>query len=202
MKLWFICVCHELKLLLRRGNLAQLLTYFTIIVALFPLSLNHAPVGLGNTAIWLAVLMASIIALPSFYEEDLADGSLACRWVAMPRIYYITSKYLAHFLLTGLPLGMMAPVAALFLDKEWSFELPLFLWGGMAAITLISGLIAALTAGLEKGYLSAAIIALPLYIPTLIFGAHGNWIGLLGIIFLLLPISLLASYFALKLALE
>ena len=123
--------------------------------------------------IWIAALLATLISIDSLFRQDYDDGSLELAVLSPhPLASILLGKVLAHWLVTGLPLILVAPVLCvmLHLDGATIAIALLSLLLGTPVLTLISAIGAALTVGLGKGGVLVAVIALPLYIPVLIFG--------------------------------
>jgi heme exporter protein B len=161
----------------RRSDVLTVLLFFVIVVSLFPLGVGPEPVLLRTIApgvIWVAALLASMLALSRVFAQDYADGTLEQMLLsATPLSMIVAAKVLAHWLITGLPLVLLAPVLALQFDlpQEFLGELMLSLLLGTPALSLIGTIGAALTLGLRGGGALLALLVLPLYIPVLIVGA-------------------------------
>jgi heme exporter protein B len=161
----------------RRSDVLTVLLFFVIVVSLFPLGVGPEPVLLRTIApgvIWVAALLASMLALSRVFAQDYADGTLEQMLLsATPLSMIVAAKVFAHWLITGLPLVLLAPVLALQFDlpQEFFSELMLSLLLGTPALSLIGTIGAALTLGLRGGGALLALLVLPLYIPVLIVGA-------------------------------
>jgi heme exporter protein B len=161
----------------RRSDVLTVLLFFVIVVSLFPLGVGPEPALLRTIApgvIWVAALLASMLALSRVFSQDHADGTLEQMLLsATPLGVIVAAKVLAHWLITGLPLVLLAPVLALQFDlpQEFFGELMLSLLLGTPALSLIGAIGAALTLGLRGGGALLALLVLPLYIPVLIVGA-------------------------------
>jgi len=161
----------------RRSDVLTVLLFFVIVVSLFPLGVGPEPALLRTIApgvIWVAALLASMLALSRVFSQDFADGTLEQMLLsATPLSVIVAGKVLAHWLITGLPLVLLAPVLALQFDLPQKFlgELMLSLLLGTPALSLIGTIGAALTLGLRGGGALLALLVLPLYIPVLIIGA-------------------------------
>ncbi len=161
----------------RRSDVLTVLLFFVIVVSLFPLGVGPEPALLRTIApgvIWVAALLASMLALSRVFSQDHADGTLEQMLLsATPLSVIVAAKVLAHWLITGLPLVLLAPVLALQFDlpQELFGELMLSLLLGTPALSLIGSIGAALTLGLRGGGALLALLVLPLYIPVLIIGA-------------------------------
>jgi heme exporter protein B len=143
-----------------------------------PLGIGPDPARLASVAagtLWVAALLACLLSLDRLFQADLEDGTLDILLLApLPLEAIIALKALAHWLSTGLPLVVAAPFLALTLQ----LPAPAYAWlvGGLAvgtpALSFLGAIGAALTVGLRRGGLLLSILVLPLYIPTLIFGAR------------------------------
>jgi len=171
----------------RRSDVLTVLLFFVIVVSLFPLGVGPEPMLLRTIApgvIWVAALLASMLALSRVFSQDYADGTLEQMLLsATPLSIIVAAKVLAHWLITGLPLVLLAPVLALQFDLPQQFLsiLMLSLVLGTPALSLIGTIGAALTLGLRGGGALLALLVLPLYIPVLIVGAgalDAAWAGL------------------------
>ena len=171
-------VVHDLRVALRsRAELAVQLLFYVIVVSLFPLASSPDRVllaALGPGVLWVAALLASLLALPRLFASDFADGTL--EQVAMspyPLPALVGGKALAHWLTTGLPVVVLAPILGLqyALDAHVLKVVVLALLIGTPILSLLGGIGAALTLGARGGGGLLALLILPLYVPVLIFGA-------------------------------
>lgn len=170
---------RDLKLALRsRAELGVQLLFYVIVVALFPLSMTPERTLLatmGPGVLWVAALLASLLSLPRLFATDHADGTL--EQIALspyPLEALVAGKVLAHWLTTGLPVALLAPLLALqyYLDAGSVGILVAGLLLGTPILSLLGAVGAALTLGLRGGGGSLlALLILPLYVPVLIFGA-------------------------------
>ena len=173
------CLIHrDLLLAVRRSSdVFTVLLFFVIVVSLFPLGIGPDPALLRTIApgaIWVAALLASMLALQRIFAADHADGTLEQLLLgATPLGLNVAGKVLAHWLVTGLPLVLIAPVLALQFDfpQELLGVLTLSLALGTPVLSLIGAIGAALTLGLRGGGALLSLLVLPLYIPVLIIGA-------------------------------
>jgi heme exporter protein B len=170
---------RDLALALRSGGGAGLgLGFFLIVVLMVPLGIGPDPARLASVAagtLWVAALLACLLSLDRLFQADLEDGTLDILSLApLPLEAIVALKALAHWLTTGLPLVVAAPFLALTLQLPG----PAYAWlvGGLAvgtpALSFLGAIGAALTVGIRRGGLLLSILVLPLYIPTLIFGAR------------------------------
>ncbi|MFN7087354.1 MAG: heme exporter protein CcmB [Burkholderiales bacterium] len=161
----------------RRADVLTALLFFVIVVSLFPLGLGNEPNLLRSIApgvIWVAALLASMLSLTRMFSDDHADGTLEQMLLgANPLGVIVIAKVAAHWLVSGLPLVLIAPVLALQFDLHQSLlgVLTLSLLLGTPVLSLIGAIGAALTLGLRGGGVLLSLLVLPLYVPVLIIGA-------------------------------
>ncbi len=170
---------RDLRLALRAGGGFGLgLAFFLILAVLVPLGVGPEPATLALIApgiLWVGALLACLLSLDRIFALDFEDGSLDLLATApVPLEAVVTIKALAHWLTTGLPLVLISPVLGLllFLPAEAYLWLILSLLLGTPALSVIGTFGAALTVGLKRGGLLMSLLVLPLYIPTLVFGAE------------------------------
>lgn len=161
----------------RRADVATTLFFFVIVASLFPLGVGPEPKLLRAMApgiLWVAALLASMLSLGRLFDADYADGSLEQLMLAPePLALVVIGKVMAHWLISGLPLVLIAPVIAL------QFDLPVGSIGTLLAalllgtplLSLIGAIGAALTVGVRGGGVLVSLLVLPLYVPVLVFGA-------------------------------
>jgi heme exporter protein B len=173
------CVMHRDLLLAvrRRSDAATVVLFFVIVATLFPLAVGPDP-GLLRTlapgVIWVAALLASILALPRMFEQDHADGCLEPMLLSTtPLGIIVAAKIGAHWLVTGVPLVLLTPILALQFDLSQQFAGVLMgsLLLGTPVLSLIGAIGAALTLGLRGGGALLGLLVLPLYVPVLVIGA-------------------------------
>lgn len=161
----------------RRADVMTSLIFFVIVVSLFPLGIGADPAllrTLGPGVVWVAALLACMLALGRLFAGDHADGTLEQLTLApQPLSLLVLSKIAAHWLTTGVPLVIVAPLLGLQFDLGTDALLILIasLLLGTPTLSLIGAIGAALTLGLRGGGALLALLVLPLYIPVLIFGA-------------------------------
>ena len=167
----------ELKLTFRTGgSILNGLSFFTIFIILIPIGVTLETVTLAKIApglLWLACLLSVLIALDRLFVMDVEDGSLDLMYLSdIPLELVILVKMFAHWLTTGLPLVILSPFYALMLNlpKESIGWLIISLLIGTPALSFIGCIGASLTISSRRGGLLLAIIVIPLYLPTLIFG--------------------------------
>ncbi|MBN0986853.1 heme exporter protein CcmB [Amphritea sp. RP18W] len=161
----------------RKSDLVNPLIFFLMVATLFPLGVSPDPTFLADVApgvVWVAALLATLLSMDSMFRSDFEDGTLEQILLSPQPLYLVVlAKVLAHWMLTGLPLTLLAPVLGvmLFLPAEGMGGLVLSLLLGTPTLSLIGAIGAALTVGLRKGGVLISLLVLPLYIPVLIFGS-------------------------------
>ncbi|MDI1362874.1 heme exporter protein CcmB [Methylotenera sp.] len=175
---WMTVLKRDLLLAFRRrSDVATTLFFFLIVSSLFPLGIGPEPTVLSSIApgvLWVAALLAGMLSLTRLFAADFADGSLEQMLLApQPLTLLVTAKVLAHWLVCGLPVVLLAPLIGLqyALPNDALFVLIISLLLGTPALSLIGAIGAALTLGVRGSGLLVALLVLPLYIPVLIFGA-------------------------------
>lgn len=162
----------------RRTEMINPLLFFVLVTALFPLGIGANPELLRNIApgiIWVAALLAAMLSLDSVFRSDFEDGSLEQLLIsAQPLSVLVLAKVIAHWLITGLPLLIVAPLLGLLLDLPGASiaALMLTLLLGTPVLSMIGAIGVALTVGLRRGGVILSLLVLPLYIPVLIFAAN------------------------------
>jgi heme exporter protein B len=170
-------VARDLRLALRQGgDAATVLAFFVLTVTLFPFGVGPEPMLLQRIAagiVWVTALLAALLSLDRLFLADYEDGSLeALALMPLPLEAQVAAKCLAHWLVTGLPLTVLAPLLALFLHLT-AASYPALVLGmalGTPTLSLIGAIGAALTLGARRGGVLLSLLVLPLYIPVLIFG--------------------------------
>ncbi|MCE9688167.1 heme exporter protein CcmB [Shewanella sp. AS16] len=208
---FFTLLLRDLKIAVRhRGDIFNPLLFFIMVVTLFPLGIGPEPQMLARIApgvIWVAALLASMLSLERLFKADFSDGSLEQMLLSpQPLSLMVLAKVLAHWLLTGVPLIIMAPLLALLLNLETQSYAALIatLVLGTPVLSLLGAIGVALTVGLRKGGVLLSLLILPLYIPVLIFatsaidaaGMNLPYDGQLAIIGAMLAGSLTLAPFA------
>jgi heme exporter protein B len=161
----------------RRAELANPLLFFLMVVSLFPLGISPESKDLQQIApgiIWVAALLAAMLSLDSLFRSDFEDGTLEQIALAShPLPLLVLAKVLAHWLITGLPLILLAPLLGvfLFLPPQAMLTLMATLMLGTPVLSLVGAIGVALTVGLRRGGVLLSLLVLPLYIPVLIFAA-------------------------------
>ncbi|MEO0747835.1 MAG: heme exporter protein CcmB [Pseudomonadota bacterium] len=170
---------RDLRLAIRAGGgFGLALAFFLIVVVLVPLSVGPSNDRLSTIApgiLWLGALLACLLSLDRIFALDWEDGSLDLLATSpMPMEAVAMIKSLAHWITTGLPLILAAPLFAVMLNLPMHGMGALFvsLLLGTPALSVIGTFGSALTVGLKRGGLLLSLLVLPLYVPTLIFGAE------------------------------
>ncbi len=171
-------VRRDLLLAMRRlSEVLALLFFFVIVTSLFPLGIGPEPAMLRKIApgiLWVAALLATMLGLQRMFAVDHADGTLEQMALSpTPLVLLVTGKIAAHWLTCGLSLVLLAPVLGIQFDLDRSAlgVLMLALLLGTPLLSLIGSIGAALTLGVRGGGVLLSLLVLPLFIPTLIFGA-------------------------------
>ena len=170
----------------RPGEWLQPLAFFLIVTMLFPLATDPELARLRHlapAALWVALLLASLLALEFLFREDARDGTLE-QFALSGQSFavLIFAKTATHWLLTGLPLALVGPVAAISLGAPPASALqvlwPLLL--GSISLSLIGAICAGLTLGVRRGGALLSLLVLPLAVPTLVFGARATQAAMAG----------------------
>ena len=177
-KTFLMLLKRDLKLALRRrSEVFTVLFFFVIVVSLFPLGVGFDERMLQSIApgvAWIAALLASMLALERLFSSDYADGTLEQMLLApQPLSILVLAKMTAHWLLTGLPLVLVAPVVGVLyhLEIETVGTMMFMLLLGTPILSMVGAIGAALTLGLRGGGVLISLLILPLYIPVLVYGA-------------------------------
>ncbi|PZO05408.1 MAG: heme exporter protein CcmB [Lysobacteraceae bacterium] len=204
----------------RRGDAAQPLLFALMVVALFPLALGADPAQLARIApgvLWVAVLLASLLTLDTLYRSDVEDGSLEQMLLApVPLAWLLAVRVGVHWVTAALPLVVVTPLLAelLYLPADLLPVLMASLLLGTPLLSLMGAVVAALTVGIRRSGMLLALLALPLFLPVLVFGAGSvmaaaqglPWVGallLLGAgLALALVLAPLAAAAAIRIALN
>jgi heme exporter protein B len=194
-----LILARDLRLALRkRGQLVQPLAFFAIVTTLFPLSISPELARLREIAsgvLWVAALLASLLALEFLFRDDAHDGTLEQYALSGQSLtWLIFAKTTAHWLLTGVPLTAMAPLAGLSLGVPYAaipgIIAPIAL--GTLVLSLIGAIGAALTLGVRRSGVLLTLLTLPLAMPVLIFGAQATDLAIRGVSFAA-PLYLLSA---------
>lgn len=178
MRSLFGIMAREMRLGLVLGGGGFLPTaFFAGAVLILPFSIGPDPELLkqiGPGYLWLALSLASLVSLEKLFAPDIDDGTMDLFTIgSTPFVLVMLAKLLGQWIAVSLPLLFAMPVAALMLNIEAGMVLPLMfqLWIGSMAMFLLGGIGSALSAGVKRGGLLIALLALPLYTPIVIFGA-------------------------------
>jgi heme exporter protein B len=195
----YLVLSRDLQLAFRkRSQLIQPLLFFAIVTMLFPLSISPQLAQLREVApaaLWIGALLASLLALEFLFREDASDGTLEQYALSgQPLTWLLFAKTATHWLLTGLPLTLVAPFAGL------SLGVPVQAFPGILAsialgtlsLSLLGAIGAALTLGVRRGGVLLTLLTLPLALPVLIFGARAAELAIKGVSFTA-PLYLLAA---------
>ncbi len=173
-------IARDLMLALRhRSDVLTTVFFFIIVVSLFPLGVGPETDLLRSMAagvVWVSALLASMLSLSRLFADDFNDGTLEQLLLTpQPLALMVFGKILAHWIISGLPLVLMAPLLGLQfgLGGDALMMLVLTLLLGTPVLSLLGAIGAALTLGLRGGGVLVSLLVLPLYIPVLIFGAGG-----------------------------
>ena len=171
-------MARDLRLLWRRrGDALQPALFALLVVVLFALALGAEAQALAKVAsavLWLAVLLAGLLALDTLFRGDAEDGSLE-QWMLapVPLAWLVLVRTFMHWATTALPLLIATPLLAELLHLPRA-QLPVLLASlalGTPLLSLLGAVVAALTVGMRRSGILVALLALPLYVPVLVFGA-------------------------------
>ena len=200
----------------QRAELMQPMMFFLLVISLFPLGIGPNPDTLqkvGPGVIWVAAILASLLGMDRLFRDDYQDGSLEQLILSstpLPLVALV--KVFSHWLSSILPLLVLSPVLALFLnlsvDMYWALLQTLLL--GTPLLSLVGAIAVALTVGLNRGGVLLALLLLPMFIPLLIFATSAveaasmqlQYHGQLAIIGAMLLFSLALAPFAIAYALR
>ena len=178
---------RDLRLAFRAGSgLGLGLAFFLVVAILVPLGVGadrRVLAAIAPGILWVAALLACLLSLDRIFALDLEDGSLDMLALApVPLEGVVAAKALAHWVVTGLPLALAAPVMGVLLSlpgEGYGWMLASLLLG-TPALSVIGAFGAALTVGMKRGGLLLSLLVLPLYVPTLILGAEAVRRGAAG----------------------
>ncbi|MFT4173249.1 MAG: heme exporter protein CcmB [Rhodocyclaceae bacterium] len=204
MKLFLACVHRDIQASWRaRADLFVSLFFFVIVCCLFPFGVGSDPQqlrALGPGVIWVSALLAALLGLPRLFERDHDNGIIDQLMLSPePAIVWVGAKIFAHWLTTGLPVVVLAPLLGFLyrMDVSASLVLALSLLLGSPVLSLLGAIGAALTMGLRGAGALLALLIFPLFVPVLIFGVsavNGAMAGVdVSAQFLLLSAALLAA---------
>lgn len=207
MKQFVFLVRRDLSLAFRQGMDSLLVVvFFVIAVVLFPFGVGPEPGTLARIAagvIWVAALLSTMLSLERLFQTDYDDGSLELLALSsLPLEVTVLAKVTAHWITSGLPLIVAAPVLAVLMQMETDGFLVLItaLLLGTPSLSLIGAIGAALILGSRRGGVLLSLLVLPLYIPVLIFGVSAVD-GAIGGYEFKAQLLILAGFFVASLAL-
>jgi heme exporter protein B len=194
-----LALLRDMQLAFRKSDqLVQPLAFFALVTLLFPLAISPELARLRELApgvLWIGALLASLLALEFLFRDDAHDGTLEQYALSGQSLTaLIFAKTLAHWLLTGLPLALMAPLVALSLGVALAAVpgIVLAIAVGSVALSLIGSIGAALTLGIKRSGALLSLLTLPLSVPVLIFGARATQLAIHGAP-MLAPLELLGA---------
>ena len=177
MSAFFALLRRDLRLAVREGGaISTAIGFYLVVVAILPLGLGPDLNLLARIApgvLWVALLLSALLSVDRIFHNDHEDGALDLIALGpLPLELIAAAKALAHWITTGIPLVLAAPVLALLLNLpgEAFGTLVLTMATGTPAVSFLGGLGAALTLGLRRGGLLLSLLILPLYVPILVFG--------------------------------
>lgn len=190
---------RDLRLALRQGGGFGLgLAFFLLVAVIVPLGVGPEPATLARIApgvLWVGALLACLLSLDRIFALDFEDGSLDLLATSpLPMEGVVAAKALAHWLVTGVPMVLISPLLGLLLNlpSQGYFWLMIALAVGTPALSVIGAFGAALVVGVKRGGLLLSLLVLPLYMPTLIFGAEVVKRGAVGLA-VEMPLALLGA---------
>jgi heme exporter protein B len=196
---------RDLLLALRyRGDFVNPLIFFFVVLALIPLGLSPELSRLSEVApgmLWITALLASMLSLDGLFKDDYLDGTLEEIIVLPQPLYFmVLAKIIVHWIVTGLPLSLLAPFLGMMLSLPEEGYLPLMssLLVGTALLSLIGSIGAALTLPLNREGLLLSLIVIPFYMPVLIFGSNIVVMSINGLS-IASPLAVMGSLLALSL---
>ena len=188
MNAFFAIIHRDLLLVARRkSEVLTALFFFVVVTSLFPLGIGADAALLRKIApgvLWVAALLSTLLGLQRMFAADYIDGALEQLILTpQPLVLLVAGKITAHWLVSGLPLVVLAPIIGIQFDLDASslYVLMGSLLLGTPVLSLLGSIGAALTLGVRGGSVLMSLLILPLYIPVLIFGAgavYANSVGL------------------------
>ncbi len=200
MKALFALLVRDMRLAVRVGGGAMMgVLFFLIVVTLVPFAVGPDLAQLqriGPAILWIGALLASLLTLDRLFAADHEDGSLDLLLMgSAPLELAVLAKAIAHWITTGLPLVIAAPLLGLFLNLEPVAigTVALTLLAGTPALTFIGVIGAALSVALRRGGLLLPVLVLPLTIPVLIFGVSASNAAVVGPVTFGAPFTILCA---------
>ncbi len=168
------------------GGVGTAIGFFLTVIVLLPLGIGPDIAILQRIApggLWIALLLSVLLSADQIYQSDYDDGSLELMtFGTVPLEVVAATKSLAHWLTSGLPLAIAAPLLGFLLNLDTALIVPLLgaMMLGSIGLSFLAGLGAAVTVGLRRGGLLVSLLVLPLYVPVLIFGISAGGTGIAG----------------------
>ncbi len=168
------------------GGVGTAIGFFLTVIVLLPLGIGPDIAVLQRIApggLWIALLLSVLLSADQIYQSDYDDGSLELMtFGSVPLEVVAATKSLAHWLTSGLPLAIAAPLLGFLLNLDTALIVPLLgaMMLGSLGLSFLAGLGAAVTVGLRRGGLLVSLLVLPLYVPVLIFGIAAGGAGTIG----------------------
>lgn len=196
----FALLRRDMRLAIAQGGGAgTAIGFFLIVVAMLPLGVGpdlNLLARLAPGLLWTALLLAALLTLDRLFVADYEDGSLDLMLMApLPLELAVAAKAFAHWVSTGIPLSLAAPLLGILLNLEPAAVLPLTatMLTGTLALSFVGAIGAALTLALRRGGLLTAVLVLPLYVPVLIFGVSSVSAAVMGPTPFEVPFMILAA---------
>ena len=181
-------VARDLRLAWRHpGETLLVLVFYVLVASIFPLGVGAEPQMLqriGPGVIWVCALLAALLSLPAMFAADYADGTLEQMVLSPhPMGSWVCGKIAAHWAMTGLPLAILSPLLGLQygIETDTQMVLAVSLVIGTPVLSLLGAACTALTLGARGGGMLLALLALPLFVPVLVFGAGAADAGAMGL---------------------
>jgi heme exporter protein B len=184
------------------------IAFFILVILLFPLAVSPDPqmlISIAPGVIWVAALLSSLLSLDRLFHADFVDGTLEQLLLSpYPLSILVLAKVMAHWVVTGLPLLLIAPLSGILLHLPAEIIVVLFsaLALGTPILSFIGAIGMALTIGLRHSGMLLALLVIPLYIPVLIFGVSGHLAWLAALLFLAMSLAPAVIAAALRIGVE
>lgn len=182
-----LVVGRDLRLAFRRpSQWVQPIAFFVVVAMLFPLALSPELSRLRDVApgvLWIAALLSSMLALEQLFREDQQDGTLEQFALSGQSLTgLLLAKTVAHWLLSGLPLAVIAPLIGVALGVPWAANAGIVasLALGTVTLSLLGSISAGLTLAVRRGGVLLSLLTLPLAVPVLVFGARATELAIQG----------------------
>ncbi len=181
-------LARDIRLAIRQGGgIGTAIGFFLTVIVLLPLGLGpdqNLLQRIAPGALWIALLLSVLLSADRLYSSDYDDGSLEVMALSSTPLEVVTlAKACVHWLTSGLPLAIAAPLLGFLLNLDTSLVWPLLMAMtiGSLALSLLASLGAAITVGLRQGGLLVSLLVLPLYVPVMIFGVLSSSTAQAGI---------------------